>query len=173
MAAPATKDSTSETSQSTFAEPNATTIAEGKEVSASGPPSQIGDSPRTSTTQQQQEGQDIGHDDLSNGPADLQKRVDGIAASPAGAGGDAEKSGPEPAPGLGVDPSDFPDGGLRAWLVVLGGFCSLFCTFGLVNCVGVFQAYYLRGPLSGYTPSEVSWITSMQVWTMTFGGAIV
>lgn len=28
----------------------------------------------------------------------------------------------------GVNPSDFPDGGLEAWLVVLGGFCScMYC----------------------------------------------
>ncbi|CRK41642.1 hypothetical protein BN1723_018847 [Verticillium longisporum] len=75
-------------------------------------------------------------------------------------------------PSTGFNPADFPDGGLEAWLVVLGGWCALFCTFGLVNCVGVFQDYYLSGPLSDYSASEVSWITSMQVWCMTFGGAI-
>lgn len=26
-----------------------------------------------------------------------------------------------------------PDGGLQAWLVVLGSWCSLFCTFGWIN----------------------------------------
>lgn len=36
-----------------------------------------------------------------------------------------------PAPGMG--PGDFPDGGLRAWLVVSGAFCSLFCSFGWIN----------------------------------------
>ncbi|KAM0277433.1 hypothetical protein ACHAQH_005797 [Verticillium albo-atrum] len=72
----------------------------------------------------------------------------------------------------GINPADFPEGGLEAWLVVLGGWCALFCTFGLVNCVGVFQDYYVRGPLSNYSASEVSWITSMQAWCMTFGGAI-
>jgi hypothetical protein len=30
-----------------------------------------------------------------------------------------------------MDPSSFPDGGLRAWLVVLGGFCSLIVSFGM------------------------------------------
>lgn len=35
-----------------------------------------------------------------------------------------------------------PDGGLRAWLNVLGGFLILFASFGLVTAYGVFQAYY-------------------------------
>lgn len=29
--------------------------------------------------------------------------------------------------------SDAPDGGTAAWLVVLGGWCVLFCSFGWVN----------------------------------------
>jgi hypothetical protein len=31
-------------------------------------------------------------------------------------------------------PSQFPDGGTKAWLVVAGGFCCLFCSFGWINC---------------------------------------
>lgn len=34
----------------------------------------------------------------------------------------------------GPSPNDFPDGGLEAWSVVLGGFCAVFCSFGWVNC---------------------------------------
>lgn len=33
-----------------------------------------------------------------------------------------------------MDPRAFPDGGLEAWLVVLGVFCSLFVSFGWINC---------------------------------------
>jgi hypothetical protein len=33
-----------------------------------------------------------------------------------------------------IDPSSFPDGGVEAWVVVLGGFCALFVSFGWVNC---------------------------------------
>ncbi|TDZ14528.1 MFS transporter asaE [Colletotrichum orbiculare MAFF 240422] len=79
---------------------------------------------------------------------------------------------PPPAAPPGFSPADFPDGGTQAWLAVFGGWCALFCTFGLINCVGVFQAYYLDGPLRDYPSSTVSWITSLQVWTMTFGGAL-
>jgi hypothetical protein len=34
----------------------------------------------------------------------------------------------------GPNPSDFPDGGLEAWLVVAGGFCTVFASFGWINC---------------------------------------
>ena len=33
-----------------------------------------------------------------------------------------------------MDPSSFPDGGLKAWLAVSGSFCCLFCSFGWINC---------------------------------------
>jgi hypothetical protein len=32
------------------------------------------------------------------------------------------------------DPKAFPDGGLEAWLVVAGGFCTVFASFGWINC---------------------------------------
>ncbi|KAL2783872.1 MFS general substrate transporter [Aspergillus keveii] len=70
---------------------------------------------------------------------------------------------------------DFPEGGVEAWLVVLGCWCGMFCTFGLVNCIGVFEAYYIsdRGPLHRYSQGNVSWITSFQAWGIPFGGILV
>jgi hypothetical protein len=96
-----------------------------------------------------------------------------IPSSPKEGGVDGKDApaGPQFPPGMA--PSDFPDGGAQAWLVVLGGFFALFCTFGLINCVGVFLEYYVSGPLSGYDPSAVSWITSTQVFVQTGGTAIV
>ncbi|UNI15781.1 hypothetical protein JDV02_002283 [Purpureocillium takamizusanense] len=35
-----------------------------------------------------------------------------------------------------------PDGGLRAWLVVLGSFMALLTSLGLLNSLDVFQDYY-------------------------------
>jgi len=32
------------------------------------------------------------------------------------------------------DPSQFPDGGRKAWLCALGGFCCLFSSFGWISC---------------------------------------
>ncbi|KAJ4466245.1 major facilitator superfamily domain-containing protein [Lentinula aciculospora] len=57
---------------------------------------------------------------------------------------------------------DFPDGGLRAWLVVLGTFFSAFASFGYVNAWGVFQAYYEETMLTKYSPSTIAWIGSVQ-----------
>ena len=70
-------------------------------------------------------------------------------------------------------PTDFPDGGLDAWLCVLGGWCALFSSFGLINCVGVFVQQYSAGPLAGYSLSTVTWITSLQVFMMTGSGLLV
>ncbi|PNY23629.1 transporter MCH4 [Tolypocladium capitatum] len=82
---------------------------------------------------------------------------------------DAEPAAPAPA-ALGDD--DFPDGGAAAWLVVSGGWFALFCTFGLVNCVGVFEDYYVAGPLKEYSSSTVSWIVSVEIFIMVFSGTL-
>ncbi|KAG1744490.1 MFS general substrate transporter [Suillus occidentalis] len=51
-------------------------------------------------------------------------------------------------------PSPFPEGGLQAWLTVLGGSMILFCTFGTVQSFGVYQAYYFRRHFPQPTPSS-------------------
>lgn len=33
-------------------------------------------------------------------------------------------------------PTEFPEGGTRAWMVVLGAFCVSFSTFGYMNAFG-------------------------------------
>ncbi|KAK1593465.1 major facilitator superfamily transporter [Colletotrichum navitas] len=109
--------------------------------------------------------------------ADLEKGGPAPAHHLIGADADAEtKPGegapPAPAAPPGINPADFPDGGAEAWSMVFGGWLTLFCTFGLINCVGVFQAYYMQGPLREYPPSTVAWITSTQVWTQTFMGVV-
>ncbi|KAI0728962.1 major facilitator superfamily domain-containing protein [Fomitopsis betulina] len=57
-----------------------------------------------------------------------------------------------------------PDGGLQAWLSVLGGFLVCVATFGYSNSFGVYQDYYvLKGASSS---SNVSWIGSLQLFFM-------
>lgn len=55
-----------------------------------------------------------------------------------------------------------PDGGLRAWLVVLASSCGTFSTFGYVNAWGVFQAYYAENLLSDTSQSTIAWIGSIE-----------
>lgn len=57
---------------------------------------------------------------------------------------------------------EFPEGGLRAWLVVAGGVASTFSSFGMVNAWGVFQAHYSTDLLSDISPSTIAWIGSVQ-----------
>lgn len=92
-------------------------------------------------------------------------------AAAATASSDIEKNagGDKPA---GPPGGEFPDGGREAWLVVAGGWCALFCTFGLINCVGVFQNYYLTEYLPTYNVSTLSWITSSQLFFMVFCGTV-
>ncbi|KAI1429076.1 monocarboxylate permease-like protein [Xylaria sp. FL1777] len=92
-------------------------------------------------------------------------------------GNDLEKGGAEtssqPAAPPGLNPDDFPDGGLEAWLVVVGGALILFSSFGVVNCSGVFVEYYVNGPLSDYTSSDITWITSLQAFLITGSNLVV
>ncbi|BEJ00533.1 hypothetical protein CcaverHIS631_0503900 [Cutaneotrichosporon cavernicola] len=60
------------------------------------------------------------------------------------------------------DTVHIPDGGLRAWLVVLGACHILFSTFGFVNAWGVFQDYYKEHLFPGRTTSDIGWIGSLQ-----------
>lgn len=51
---------------------------------------------------------------------------------------------------------EYPDGGLPACLMILGGWCGCFCTLGFLNCGGVFEDYYATGPLAAYGESATS-----------------
>ncbi|KAF6808099.1 putative monocarboxylate transporter [Colletotrichum musicola] len=69
--------------------------------------------------------------------------------------------------------SDAPDGGVQAWLVVLGAWCTSFCSFGWVNSVGAFQEYYQNELLTNYSASTISWIPSLQIFFMMGMGPII
>ncbi|KAI0076206.1 MFS general substrate transporter [Panus rudis PR-1116 ss-1] len=68
---------------------------------------------------------------------------------------------------------DFPDGGWRAWLTVIGAFLALFCTFGQLTSFGTFQTWYAEHQLRDMSPSTISWIGSLQLWVFFFCGGIV
>jgi len=58
----------------------------------------------------------------------------------------------------------YPEGGLQAYLVVLGGWCGMIGGFSLMNCVGVIQAYLQENQLRDYSPSTVGWIFSIYLF---------
>jgi MFS family permease len=59
--------------------------------------------------------------------------------------------------------STYPEGGLRAWLVVFGAWCGVFGSLGIANSLAAFEAHISENQLSSYSPSEVGWIFSL--WT--------
>ncbi|KAF7558189.1 hypothetical protein G7Z17_g122 [Cylindrodendrum hubeiense] len=83
-----------------------------------------------------------------------------------------EQPDAEAAPPAGYK-SDAPNGGTKAWLVVLGAWCTSFCSFGWINSVGVFQEYYQNNILKDYSASTISWIPSLQIFFMMAMGPII
>lgn len=70
-------------------------------------------------------------------------------------------------------PSQFPDGGRDAYLCLIGAACCLFCSFGWLNALGVFQNYYQGHQLREYSPSDIAWIPSLQIFIMFLPGPLV
>ncbi len=65
---------------------------------------------------------------------------------------------------------DFPEGGLEAWLVVLGAFCAMLSLFGLINSAAVFESYFASHQLADRTASEIGWIFSLYLFIVFFVG---
>ncbi|KAF4832909.1 Aspyridones efflux protein apdF [Colletotrichum tropicale] len=67
-----------------------------------------------------------------------------------------------------ANPGPPPDGGLWAWLCVLGTFLVVMNTWGVINSFGVFQSYYVKA--LDRAPSDISWIGSINVFLLFFIG---
>ncbi|KAI5363505.1 putative major facilitator superfamily, MFS transporter superfamily [Septoria linicola] len=65
----------------------------------------------------------------------------------------------------------YPEGGLRAWLVVAGAFSGMFACFGYMNTVGTYQAYLATNQLADYSESTIGWIFSVYIF-LTFGAGV-
>lgn len=65
------------------------------------------------------------------------------------------------------------DGGHRAWLSTFGVWWAIFITFGWVNSLGVFQAYYEQNLLQDYSPSDIAWIASVQQCLIYSAGIVL
>lgn len=65
----------------------------------------------------------------------------------------------------------YPEGGRRAYAVVLGAFCAMLCGFGFMNTIGTFQAYISTHQLSQYSESSIGWILSLYIFLAFFCSA--
>ncbi|KAB8274026.1 major facilitator superfamily domain-containing protein [Aspergillus minisclerotigenes] len=67
----------------------------------------------------------------------------------------------------------YPEGGLRAWLVVLGSWCAMVPSMGLLNTIGVLHAWTADHQLAQYSSSSLGWIFGAFSFFLYFGGAQV
>lgn len=58
-------------------------------------------------------------------------------------------------------PTNFPDGGWKAYSVVLGSHIGLIINFGILNAIGAVQAYIASHQLAGENVSDISWVFSI------------
>ncbi|KAF2120887.1 major facilitator superfamily domain-containing protein [Lophiotrema nucula] len=68
---------------------------------------------------------------------------------------------------------EYPEGGSEAWLVVFGAWCSMMLSMGLLNTVGVLQAWVLQHQLSNYSEFSIGWIFSVYAFFLYIAGAQV
>jgi len=69
-----------------------------------------------------------------------------------------------------VDENIYPEGGLKAWLVVFGALCGGCTGFGLMNSSGPLQAHLETNQLKSYSPSDIGWIFSTGYFLCFFSG---
>ncbi|KAK6201023.1 major facilitator superfamily domain-containing protein [Scheffersomyces amazonensis] len=68
------------------------------------------------------------------------------------------------------NPDRFPDGGLQANLVLLGSFIGLIADFGIANAMGAIESYVSTHQLLNDKQTNVSWVFSLHLGVMYFGG---
>ncbi|KAF2000247.1 MFS general substrate transporter [Amniculicola lignicola CBS 123094] len=75
-------------------------------------------------------------------------------------------------PGPDAQLPDPPDGGLHAWLKVLGGFLIYINIWGFTLSYGAFQTYYAHNLLADNSASAISWIGTVQAWLLIMVGVL-
>ncbi|THZ06270.1 MFS general substrate transporter [Aureobasidium pullulans] len=74
------------------------------------------------------------------------------------------------------DPSNlttYPEGGTRAWLVVLGAWCGLTASIGLYNTTGVFSVIISNTILISSSSTSIGWIFSIYAFIVWIVGVWV
>ncbi|EEH16288.1 hypothetical protein PABG_06375 [Paracoccidioides brasiliensis Pb03] len=118
--------------------------------------------------------------DLDKGIANYDREVDiekhssetSISSSPSVANGGPESRPPGPDDGLSRDRDGnvYPEGGLEAYLVVVGSLVALFGSSGLANSLGTFMAWISTHQLKDHSHSSISWIFGVYAFLMFFAG---
>lgn len=67
----------------------------------------------------------------------------------------------------------YPEGGLQAWLVVLGAWLALVSSLGLMNTLATFQTYLTTHQLADYDEGTVGWIFSIYTFMVFFLGLYI
>lgn len=69
------------------------------------------------------------------------------------------------------DVDNYPEGGRKAWLVVLGAWCALVPSAGLLNSLGALQAWTSSHQLKDYSESSIGWIYGAHGFFVYLAGA--
>lgn len=96
------------------------------------------DSP-DSTCQVGTQQQDAAHEVPSHKNEEHQSSSESIDSDDNVDGGVAQLSRTKSRASVAPDGTIYPEGGMRAWLVVFGSFCGLVAALGLMNTIGVYQ----------------------------------
>ncbi|KAI0433929.1 major facilitator superfamily domain-containing protein [Xylaria sp. FL1042] len=67
--------------------------------------------------------------------------------------------------------TSYPEGGSEAWLVVLGAWCAMIPSMGLLNTLAILQAWVSENELPDLPESTVGWIFSSYAFFLYFTGA--
>lgn len=70
----------------------------------------------------------------------------------------------------GNDQGTYPEGGWGAWSVVLGSWMACFGSMGLLNSLGIFQAYLEKHELRQYSSGKIAWIFGLYSFLAFFCG---
>lgn len=79
-------------------------------------------------------------------------------------------NGHQQCPSPNVD-DDFPEGGWRAWSVVLGAWCAMIPSMGMLNTIGVLEAWIGENQLAALPKSQTAWVVSLYSFFLYIGGS--
>lgn len=69
--------------------------------------------------------------------------------------------------------TEYPDGGVEAWTVVVGAWCAMIPSMGLLNTLAVLEAWLTEHQLKDVPKTKTAWIFSCYAFFLYFCGAQV